>query len=82
MTLTTLQAAAMLLPYGESFSIKLGVTILVLTGVFRLNFQYAMLKDLIQHNIHPNIVASDTFPRDAKIADVGTGTAYAIPPSN
>lgn len=72
----------MLLPYGESFSISLGVIILVLTDIFRLNFQYAMLKDLIQHNIHPNIVTSGDLPRHAKIADVGTGTAYAIPPWN
>lgn len=53
---------------------------LVLTDFARLNFQYTMLKDLIGYNIYPNIVTSGGIPQDAKIVDVGTGTAYAITP--
>lgn len=37
----------MLLPYGNAYSIKFGVTILILIDFARLNYQYAMLKDLI-----------------------------------
>lgn len=71
----------MLLPYGKSFLTNSGVTTVALTDFARLNFQYAMLKDLIGYNIYPSILTSGGIPRNAKIADVGTGTAYAIAPS-
>ena len=42
----------------------------------RLNFQHAMLRDLLGYTIHPAISQSG-LPEKAKIADIGTGTGYS-----
>ena len=45
------------------------------TSSMRLNLQNYLLRQLLGYSIHPNITSSGKLPSDAKIADVGTGTA-------
>ena len=42
----------------------------------RLNFQHALLRDLLGYTIHPAIRSHIGLPKDVKIADIGTGTGY------
>lgn len=41
-----------------------------------MNFQHALLRDLLGYTIHPDIRSHGGLPREAKIADIGTGTGY------
>lgn len=47
-----------------------------------MNFQHALLRDLLGYTIHPNIRSHAQFPKEAKVADIGTGTGYICTTSN
>ena len=48
----------------------------------RLNFQHALLRDLLGYTIYPEVFSHGGLSQDAKIADIGTGTGYSRTTAN